>query len=366
MSRLLLLSASAWLLAAAVHAQSPSSPRYKVLSVDTVTGENLTRVASEGYRIAERGGRVAASFMVFERSTGAYEYMVSDALPEDLTKVPPGYRILPHTVVPGRRGLCAAILERAPGDRVIRDYRIERGGYVGKLGILIVPKSLRKGIAKAATDGYRVIAVGGNCAVLERPPDATREAAGTPPRYQLIAPRSTKALEREMPRAVARGYRLHGIFHDEGLVFVLERQDKAPAPDHLVVAAEWPPNQSWVPRLAPKLNEAASRGYHLLEASMATLGNEVVAVMEKREAPVVEYRVLEAFNERGFTAPPSWRALEQEFVAASEQGWEYVALANYSDPLQPVRWEPGYLDFLSLPFPPTVRAIVLQRPAGPR
>lgn len=336
-----------------------------MLFLDTVTRESLARVASQGYRIAERGGRVAASFMVFERSAGAYEYSVS--LLEDLGKVPPGYRVLPHTVVPGPRASCAAILERAPGDRVPRDYRIEREGFRRIWGTLSVPRSLIKGIAKAATDGYRIIAAGGNCAVLERPRDATREAAGTPPRYQLIAPRSTKALEREMALAVARGYRLHWVFYHEHLVFVMERQDNAPALDHLVVAAEWPPNQSWVPRLEPKLNEAALRGYHLIEVSIATLGNEVVAVMEKREAPLVEYRVLETFTERGY-APSSWRPLEQEFLAASEQGWEYVALG----PVPSTSWSttgtsPGFFDYeYGPPFPPTVRAIVLQRPAGRR
>ena len=74
--------------------------------------------------------------------------------------------------------------------------------------------------------------------------------------------------------------------------------------------------------LEREMNQAVARGYRLHPLSLAGIYRsmsgafETVAVMEKRESPAVEYRVIGAARAGTF---------EKELTAAGEQGWELVA-----------------------------------------
>jgi hypothetical protein len=349
MRQITTLVVSAWLLTPTIAwAQSPAASRYRVLSANkfsTLQAE-LAQAANEGYRVVANAG----SAVVLERSSDKYEYLISGALPQDVRdqKVPPGYRILPRTVGQIAGGPCGAIFERSPGDSVRREYRVENAVY---------PGNLQKDILNATAEGYRVLVIGavaGFCAVLEREPGAAgtnAPAAGVKEAgkekkanlgvadysrpYVLMATTKTSTLEKEMAEAVARGHRLQSGAAADELLFLTERQDaNTPKPDYILLST------TKTDTLEREMNQAVARGYRLHPLSLAGILRsmtglfETVAVMEKRESPAVEYRVIGTSRAGTF---------EKELIAAGEQGWELVA---------------------------TVRSgaftAVLHRPAGPR
>lgn len=336
MRRIVALFALAWLLTSTIaDAQSPPASRYRVIStskISTLQAE-LAQAANDGYRVAASSRPApAVKVLVLERSNNRYEYFVSDALPQDVRdqKVPPGYRIVPQTVGSTANGPCAAILERSPGDSGRRDYRIEDAVY---------PGNLQNDILNAAAEGYRVLVIGaaaGFCAVLEREPRAASTSAPTAAvkdgakekkvnlsaadysrPYVLIATSKTSTLEKEIAEAVAHGYRLQSGSAGDELVYLMERQDeKSPQADYLLLST------TKTETLEREMNQAATRGYRLHPLSLAGVYKslsatfEAVAVMEKRESPAVEYRVIGTARAGTF---------EKELTAAGEQGWELLA-----------------------------------------
>jgi hypothetical protein len=315
--------------ATANHAQSPDRPRYRVLDTNRLTTADLTRAARDGYRVVD-GVRMDWDFLVLERSTQTPEYLVADALSQDLREraIPAGYRILPQSVRTSalthfRLGPCAAILERAPGDRVVRDYRVE---YATSLGNVV------RDILKASSEGYRALVLrpggSGYCAVLERDPAAAGASApddhATSPRYELVEALAAGALERAFRQAVGRGYDLHSAFASDAgqLAYFMERRDAgAPVPDYDLVSIPWT-GVLGVKRLMDGLNQPAARGYHLHPLSVARASrvarNEIVAVMVRRPVPLVQYGLV--------WMRASLLQVKADLTAVGEQGWDLVAV----------------------------------------
>lgn len=325
----------AFLTSTLADAQSPVASRYRLLSTNKISTlqAELTQAANEGYRVAASARPAPAiRVLILERSTDKREYFISETLPQDVRdqKVPPGYRILPQTVGSMATGPCTAIFERSSGDRERRDYRVEDAVY---------PGNLQKDILNATADGYRVLAIGaaaGFCAVLERgsgaaatsAPAADVKAGGKEKKvnlgaadysqpYVLIATNKTSTLEKELAEAVAHGYHLQSGAAGDELTYLMERQ-----------AANTPPAQyellstTKAETLEREMNQAVARGYRLHPLSLTGIFKslsatfESVAVMEKRESPAVEYRVIGTARAGAF---------EKEITASGEQGWELVA-----------------------------------------
>ena len=344
MRRTIAFFASAWLLTATIaYAQSPTTSRYKVLSPDLVSTAELAKAAKRGYRVAAVA-QTTAGFLVLERWTDKREYVVSDGLLKDIRerKVPPGYRILPQTVrviglgVAGY-GPCAGIWERSSGDRVGRDYRVEHALHL---------RNLRRDILNAAAEGYHALVIragaAGYCAVLERGAQAVSTsaslanirdrsteknlslgAADDPRPYVLIATRETNTLQKELTEAVAHGYRLHSGLAGDEFVYLMERQGaNAALADYVLLSTRS------IETLVRSMNQTATRGYQLHPFSLGALvipipdidipqATQIVAVMERRESPPLEYRVIRARW--------TWPQFEKEINAAAEQGWELTA-----------------------------------------
>jgi hypothetical protein len=104
----------------------------------------------------------------------------------------------------------------------------------------------------------------------------------------------------------------------------MERHDaKAPLADYVLLSTS-------TETLERGMNQTATRGYHLHPFSLGAVGSKflmdseilsvreaVVVVMEKRESPQVEYRVMRTWAGR--------QQFEGELNAAGTQGWELVA-----------------------------------------
>ena len=296
-------------------AQNPASPRYRVISANrfSTLQTELAQAAAEGYRVrATMRPADAARAIVLERSTDKREYFVSSGVERDLRdgKVPSGYLILPHTLGVIGGGPCGAVFERDPS-ATAPAYRIESA---------VSPNNLQKDILTAIAKGDRVRMIGaaaGYCALLESGASATAAADGKDKAIELIATSRTATLEKELAAATARGFRLHSAAAADEYIFLMERQEAAgPPPDYLVFST------SKAETLHGEMNQAAAKGYHLHPFSVlgktrgltATL--ETTVVMEKRDRPPVEYRVLSTARAASF---------EKELVESAEQGWQLVA-----------------------------------------
>jgi hypothetical protein len=86
------------------------------------------------------------------------------------------------------------------------------------------------------------------------------------------------------------------------------------------------------------MNQAATRGYQLHPFTLGAIVRpipdfdiprvtEIVAVMERRESPALEYRVIRL---AWWTRLPQF---EKEINVAGEQGWELTATLGSSAPL---------------------------------
>lgn len=331
MRRIIVLFVLACLLTPTIaYEQSPAASRYRVLftrRISTLQAE-LAQAVNEGYRVvASARPTLAIRLLVLERSNEKHEYFISDTLTRDLRdqKVAPGYRLLPQTVgSTGNQACASAIFERSLGDSGRRDYRVASAVNAG---------NLHRDILNAAAEGYRALAIGATgffCAVLEREPGVASPSAPAAdvkerskekqvdlraPDYSrpsvLIATSKTTTLEKELAEAATHGYRLRlGAAGDE-LVYLTERQDATPPrPDYVLLSTVK------TATFEREMNQAAARGYRLHPFSLAlSSGGDTVAVMEKRETPAVEYRVIDAGRVETF---------EKELNAASEQGWELV------------------------------------------
>ena len=324
-----LFALAAVLTAAITGAQSTPRSRYRILSTDAITQTEVDKVTRAGYRLVLGGAPVTPAFIVLERTGQRQQYFVSEALFEDIRdhKIPSGYRILPQSIAVrvGRHsrrvgdGTCSAIFERSAGDDVSRDYRVEYAQYL---------KNLRKDISKAASDGYRALAVGAGCAVLERTmhtPRAGTVNSGDTPAHLLIELRTLSAFEQETRAAVARGYRLQSVFQEaREILYLWEYQGVgAPRADYRLLFAGTTPMPTWTERLEQLMNEAAATGYRLHPLSFGALRYGFAAVMERRESPAVEYRVIRDWA-------GSRLAFERQLIAAGEEGWEFVAVMGAS------------------------------------
>jgi hypothetical protein len=304
-------------------AQSPTSPRYRVISTNrfSTLQTELAQAAAEGYRVrATMRPADAARAIVLERSPDKREYFVSSGVERDLRdgKVPSGYVILPHTLGVIGGGPCGAVFERDPS-ATAPAYRIESA---------VSPNNLQKDILTAIGKGDRVRMIGaaaGYCALLESGgtagASATAAADGKEKAIELIATSRTATLEKELAAAAARGFRLHSAAAADEYIFLMERQEAAgPPPDYLVIST------SKAETLQGEMNQASAKGYHLHPFSLigktrgltATL--EITVVMEKRDRPPVEYRVLSTARAASF---------EKELVESAEQGWQLVATLPY-------------------------------------
>lgn len=338
MRNVVALVAFAWLLApSTVDTQSSATSRYRVISTNRLPTlqKELDQAAGDGYRvIASARPAPALRVVVLERSKDKYEYFISDAAATAVRdqKVQPGFRILPQTVGSASNSPCGAVFERSGGDVVRRDYRVADAVY---------PGNLQKDILEATAEGYRVLVAGaaaGFCAVLEREHAGSGGGAATTAvkdvsakekkvnlsvadysrPYVLLATTRTSTLEKEMADAVAHGFRLHSGSAADELVYLMERQDaSAPRADYVVLST----NKRET--LEREMNQAAARGYRLHPFSLAGILRsmsgtfETIAVMEKRESPAIEYRVIATARAGTF---------EKELSAALEQGWDFVAM----------------------------------------
>ena len=333
MRRIIAFFASAWLLMATIaYTQSPTTSRYKLLATDLVSTAELAKAAKRGYRVAALAR--TPTFLVLERSNDKREYIVTHGLLKDIRerKVPPGYRILPQTVRVIGNGLagygpCAGIFERSSGDRGGRDYRVEHALNV---------RNLRRDILNAAAEGYHVLVIhagaAGYCAVLTRGSEGVGQSAAADDsrRYHLIATRETNTLQKELTEAVAHGYRLHSGSAGDEFVYLMELQNgNAPLADYVLLSTRS------IETLEHSMNQAATRGYQLHPFTLGAIVTpimdfdiprvtEIVAVMERRESPALEYRVIRPARE--YRAMWTWLSqFEREINAAGEQGWELTA-----------------------------------------
>ena len=164
-------------------------------------------------------------------------------------------------------------------------------------------------------------AAAGYCALLESGGTAgaaaTAAADGKEKAIELIATSRTATLGKELAAAAGRGFRLHSAAAAEEYIFLMERQAAgAPPPDYRVFSA------SKAETLQVEMNQAAAKGYRLHPFSMVgktrglTGALETTVVMEKRDQPPVEYRVLGTARAASF---------EKELVESAEQGWQLVA-----------------------------------------
>lgn len=337
MRQMIVLCASAWILAATIPAaHSQGASRYRVLTTNRMSTlqAELVQVASQGYRVAAAARPApAVRALVLEGSKEKLDYFISEVLALDVStqKVEPGYRILPRTVGSLGNGPCSAIFERSPNDSGRRDYRVEDAVY---------PGNLQKDILNAASEGYRVLVIGagaGFCAVLEREPGAASPSTPAVDRknegkekkvnlaaadysrpYVLIATTKTSTLEKEIADAAAHGFRLQSAAAADELVYLMERQDATTArADYILLST------TKSETLEREMNQAVARGYRVHPFSLTGVFKslsgtfEIVAVMEKRESPAVEYRVIGTARAGTF---------EKEVAAAGDEGWELVAL----------------------------------------
>ena len=301
-------------------AQSPASPRYRVIATNrfSTLQTELAQAAAEGYRVrATMRPADAARAIVLERSTDKREYFVSSGVERDLRdgKVPSGYVILPHTLGTIGGGPCGAVFERDPS-ATVPAYRIESA---------VSPNNLQKDVLTAIGKGDRVRMLGaaaGYCVLLEAGVTAGASAAGgTDKPIELIATSRMATLEKELAAAAARGFRLHSAAVAEEYMFLMERQEAGvPPPGYLVISV------SKAETLQGEMNQAAAKGYRLHPFSMMgktrglTGTLETTVVMEKRDQPPVEYRVLSTARAASF---------EKELVESAEQGWQLVAALPY-------------------------------------
>jgi hypothetical protein len=147
--------------------------------------------------------------------------------------------------------------------------------------------------------------------------------------YVLIATRETHTLQKELTEAVAHSYRLQSGSAGDEFVYFMERQDaNAPLADYVLLSTRS------IETLERSMNQAATRGYQLHPFTLAAIVSpnfdippvtQFIAVMERRESPALEYRVMR---------PAPWwqpqttslRQFEKEINAAGEQGWELTAM----------------------------------------
>lgn len=291
------------------------SPAFRVISTNrfqTLQTE-LAQAAAEGYRVrAAMRPASAVRTIVLERSTGKREYFVSSDAERELRdgKIPVGFVILPHTLGAIGGGPCGAIFER-DSSATVPAYHIESA---------VSPNNLQKDILAAVGKGDQVRMLGANagyCALLESGAAATGVAPGMEKPIELIATSRTATLGKELAAAAARGFRLHSAAAAEEYMFLMERQEAgASAADYLVVST------SKAETLQGEMNQAAAKGYQLhafgvvgmTRGMMATF--ETTAVMEKRDRPPVEYRVLATARAASF---------EKELLESAAQGWHLVA-----------------------------------------
>jgi hypothetical protein len=303
-------------------AEAQTASRFRLIDSDSVTTSQLARVVREGYRVSP-DATVAPGFLILERTGEKREYLVSDTLLEDAARdrIPHGFRILPRSVRAfayrrNRKSECAAILERSPGDRRRRDYRVEHS---------VQHRTLRTDILKGVAEGFRplVVAAGmsGFCTVMERESPANdvtnRTSAGARGKesFVLIGASRTAPLEREYQDAVADGYRLHSKVIGE-LIYLMELQDEpVPSADDVILS------HFRADTFHRELNERAARGYRLHAYSIGIsdtplddIRAQIHAVMEKRASSPVEYWVIG----RGV----SQDMFKRELVTAGEEGWE--------------------------------------------
>ena len=292
-----------------------SQPVYRVISTNrfSTLQTELAQAGAEGYRVlASMRPAAAVRMLVLERSTGKREYFVSSAVESDLRdgKVPSGFVILPHTLGAIGGGPCGAIFER-DASAPVPAYRVESA---------VSPNNLQKDILAAVAKGDRVRMLGANagyCALLESGGAAASATGGTEKPIELIATSRTATLGKELAAAAARGFRLHSAAAAEEFLFLMDRQEAAAAaPDYLVFST------SKAETLQGEMNQAAGKGYHLhpfgvigkMRGLMATF--ETTAVMEKRDRPPVEYRILSTARAETF---------EKELMESAEQGWQLTA-----------------------------------------
>lgn len=296
--------------------ENQAPPAFRVISTNrfSTLQTELAQAAAEGYRVrAAMRPAPAIRAILLERSTDKREYFVSSDAERDLRdgKIPSGFVILPHTLGAIGGGPCGAVFERDPA-ATAATYRIESA---------VSPNNLQKDILAAVGKGDRVRMLGsaaGYCALLESGVSATAAVAGNEKPIELIATSRTATLEKELAAAAARGFRLHSAAVAEELMFLMERQAAGlPPADYLVFAATKPET------LQGEMNQASAKGYQLHPFSMTgrtrglTGAFETTVVMEKRDRPPVEYRVISTARAATF---------EKEILDSAEQGWQLTAV----------------------------------------
>lgn len=296
--------------------ETQALPAFRVISANrfSTLQTELAQAAAEGYRVrAVMRPAPASRAILLERSTDKREYFLSSDAERELRdgKIPPGFVILPQTLGAIGGGPCGAVFERDPS-ATASAYRIESA---------VSPNNLQKDILAAVAKGDRVRMLGANagyCALLESGAPATATAEGKEKPIELIATSRTATLEKELAAAAARGFRLHSAAAAEEFMFLMERQEAgSPAGDYLVFST------SKAETLQSEMNKASAKGYQLHPFSMMgktrglTAALETTIVMEKRDRPPVEYRVISTARAATF---------EKELLESAEQGWQLAAV----------------------------------------
>lgn len=230
------------------------------------------------------------------------------------------------------------VMERAPGEQAQHDYVVLETRRTSTMEDEVIDSS---------EDGFVVIGGGlsqqnQHLVILEKSLEARAEAA-TPPvlfpsptvfgmalggRPITLKTRKTETMEKELNEAASEGYRILAtatpaadpILGGE-LSLTLVQLAALPTMFEYVVLGT-----TRMTTLQKELNEAATKGYRLMPATMllkksAFRGTEVIAIMEKEPAPqsYYEYAVIDAVRES---------TLEKEIAKLMTEGYEIVASAN--------------------------------------
>lgn len=316
--------------------EASAKPRFAVLvgKPDTLQA-SLEEVARRNYRLVAASVLPGLKSVIILQDSGAarYSYVLveADVGPQWDGAVngaaARGYRLLPESVRALRtqplfgigRERATTILEHGPAAaqcKYLFDNSLAAGG--GFLAsVLGDDRGLLARAARAKEQGYEVVGIeiptSTVTLILEHCEGEARPklAAGTREHYRILDALRTSAIERDLQRAAAEGYRLvHAPFGSQtagGISMLVERVAPASFQYVMVPLKDAEKTQAL-------MNEAGSRGYRLLPRTLAAKS----FAMEKPSGSTARYQY------RIVMVGGDTRDAQRELTEAAEQGYTVV------------------------------------------
>lgn len=316
--------------------------------------EELDQAAAAGYRILvggrSGGGELTILLEKVAQPPEVYEYkllatQLTSTMQRELSEVAAqGFRVLPRALMGGETEIVVS-LEKRPGATAHSQYLLLATKRTG---------TLQKEMRQAAEQGYQVLGLVSrkeHMVILEKPaqqiagalaPEPAPESKPEPrDRYLLLATEKTSTMQKELNKAADTGFRIlaGSPTSRTEIAMLLERSvDLSQKSEYKLLAT------NKASTLQEELNEAASKGFRLLEQTVAgkrgALGgkfgslagvlaggtvtipgmapDEIVAVVEKTPGATGRYHYLVLDTMRTST-------MQQEISKAVAEGYQVVA-----------------------------------------